>query len=107
VTTRQDFISLNDLYGYLLSFELHLDLHKSAVDVNISTANTAQRQTTPSQRNTRGNRNNFHAAVAVAEDLLNNSPHRVPLAKFVKNRVIPLLHAGTALIKTTRLILLL
>jgi hypothetical protein len=33
------------------------------VDVNISTANTAQRQTTPSQRNTRGqnfgNRNNF------------------------------------------------
>jgi hypothetical protein len=59
VTTRQDSISLNDLYGYLLSFELHLDLHKSAVDVNISTANTAQRQTTPSQRNTRGNRNNF------------------------------------------------
>jgi hypothetical protein len=46
-------------------------------------------------------------AVAVAEDLLNNSPHSVPLAKFVKNKVIPLLHAGTALIKTTRLILLL
>jgi len=55
----------------------------------------------------------FHAAEAVAEDLLNNSPlmglapPSVPLAKFVKNRVIPLHHAGTALIKTTRLILLL
>jgi hypothetical protein len=55
----------------------------------------------------------FHVAEAVAEDLLNNfllmglAPHNVPLAKFVKNRVIPLLHAGTALIKATRLILLL
>ncbi len=53
----------------------------------------------------------FHAAeaeaVAVAADLLNNCPHSVPLAKFVKNKVILLLHAGTTLIKATRLILLL
>jgi len=53
----------------------------------------------------------FH--VAEAEDLLNNfpllglAPHSVPLVKFVKNRAILLLHAGTSLIKATQLILLL
>jgi len=40
VTTGQDSISLNDLYGYMLSYELHLEQHKSAIEINISTANT-------------------------------------------------------------------
>jgi len=44
VTTRQDFISLNELYGFMLSYETHLEQHKSTIDVSISTANTAQRQ---------------------------------------------------------------
>jgi hypothetical protein len=30
MTTRQDSISLNDLYGYMLSYELRLEQHKSA-----------------------------------------------------------------------------
>jgi hypothetical protein len=41
VTTRQDYISLNDLYGYMLSYELRLEQHKFTIDLNISTTNTA------------------------------------------------------------------
>jgi len=63
VTTRQDSISLNDLYGYMLSYELRLEQHKSAIDLNISTANTAQRQSPSYPRNNSGSnlgyRNNF------------------------------------------------
>jgi len=63
VTTRQDSISLNGLYGYMLSYELRLEQHKSAIDLNISTANTAQRQSPSHPRNNRGSnpgyRNNF------------------------------------------------
>jgi hypothetical protein len=44
VTTRQDSISLNELYGFMLSYEMHLEQHKSSIDLSISTANTAQRQ---------------------------------------------------------------
>jgi hypothetical protein len=42
VTTRQDSISLTNLYGYMLSYELRLETHKTALELNISTANTAQ-----------------------------------------------------------------
>jgi hypothetical protein len=84
VTTRQDSISLNDLYGYMLSYELRLEHHKSTIDLNISTTNTAQRQSPSHPRNNRGynsgSRNiNFLAAVAmvVVEDHLSNSIHLV------------------------------
>jgi hypothetical protein len=65
VTTRQDSISLNDLYGFILSYELRLEQHKSAIEINISTANTAQRQSPVYSRNNRGHNNgyrntNFH-----------------------------------------------
>jgi hypothetical protein len=63
VTTRQDSISLNDLYGYMLSYELRLEQHKSAIELNISTANTAERQSPSYSRNNHGYnsgyRNNF------------------------------------------------
>jgi hypothetical protein len=63
VTTRQDSISLNDLYGYMLSYESRLEQHKSAIDLNISTVNTAQRQSPSYPGNNRGSnpgyRNNF------------------------------------------------
>jgi len=63
VTTRQDSISLNDLYGYMLSYDLRLEQHKSTIDLNISTANTAQRQSPSYPRNNHGSnqgyRNNF------------------------------------------------
>jgi hypothetical protein len=51
VTTRQYSISLNDLYGYLLSYELRLEHHKSTVDLNIT---TAQRHNPSYARNNRG-----------------------------------------------------
>jgi len=54
ITTRQDSISLNDLYSHMLPYELHLESHKSALELNISTANTAQRQSPSYQRNNRG-----------------------------------------------------
>jgi hypothetical protein len=57
VTTRQDSISLNDLYGYMLSYELRLEHHKSAVDLNIS---TAQRQSPSHPRNNRGSNPCYH-----------------------------------------------
>jgi hypothetical protein len=41
VTTRQDSISLIDLYGYMLSYELRLETHRTAFEITISTANTA------------------------------------------------------------------
>jgi hypothetical protein len=41
ITTRQDSISLTDLYGYMLSYELRLDTHKTALEITISTANIA------------------------------------------------------------------
>jgi len=44
VTTRQDSITLNELYGFMLSYEMHLEQHKSSIDLSISIANTAQRQ---------------------------------------------------------------
>jgi hypothetical protein len=44
VTTCQDFMSLNELYGFMLSYETRLKQHKSTIDVSISTANTTQRQ---------------------------------------------------------------
>jgi hypothetical protein len=47
VTTRQDSISLNELYGFMLSYEMRLEQHKSTIDLSISTANTAQRQNHP------------------------------------------------------------
>jgi len=65
VTTRQDSISLNDLYGFMLSYELRLEQHKSALEINISTANTAQHRSPVYSRNNRGHNNgyrntNFH-----------------------------------------------
>jgi hypothetical protein len=54
VTIRQDSISLNELYGYMMSYELHLEQHKSILERNISTANTAQRQSPAYSRNTWG-----------------------------------------------------
>jgi hypothetical protein len=65
VTTRQDSISLNDLYGFMLSYELRLEQHKSALEINISIANMAQRQSPVYSRNNRGHNNgyrntNFH-----------------------------------------------
>jgi hypothetical protein len=44
VTTGQDSISLNELYRFMLSYEMRLEQHKSVIDLNISTANTAQKQ---------------------------------------------------------------
>jgi len=54
VTTRQDSISLNELYGFMLSYETRLEQHKSTIDVSISTANTAQRQGQSHPRFNRG-----------------------------------------------------
>jgi hypothetical protein len=54
VTTRQDSIPLTDLYGYMLSYELRLGNHKSALKLNISTANTAQCQSPSYSRDNRG-----------------------------------------------------
>jgi hypothetical protein len=53
VTTRQDFIFLNDLYGYMLSYELRLEQRKFAMELNISTANMAQRKSPSYSRNNR------------------------------------------------------
>jgi hypothetical protein len=53
-TTRQDSISLNELYGFMLSYEMRLEQHKSSIDLSISTANTAQRQGQPYPRFNRG-----------------------------------------------------
>jgi hypothetical protein len=60
VTTRQDSISLTDLYGYMLSYELRLETHKTTLDINISTANTAQRQSPSYPRNNRGSNTGYH-----------------------------------------------
>jgi hypothetical protein len=54
VTTRQDSIFLNDLYGYMLSYELCLEQHKSAMELNISIANMAQCQSPSYSRNNHG-----------------------------------------------------
>jgi hypothetical protein len=59
VTTRQDSIPLTDLYGYMLSYEQRLETHKSALELNISTANTAQRQSPSYPRNNRGNHSGY------------------------------------------------
>lgn len=59
VTTRQDSISLNDLYGFMLSYELRLEQHKYAIEINIYTANTAQRQSPVYSRNNRGPNNGY------------------------------------------------
>jgi hypothetical protein len=39
ITTRLEPVSLDDLYGHLLSYELRLEQHNAAVDISISTAN--------------------------------------------------------------------
>jgi hypothetical protein len=54
VTTLQDSISLNELYGFRLSYEMRLVQHKSTIDLNISTANTAQSQSQSYSRNNCG-----------------------------------------------------
>jgi len=59
VTTRQDSISLTDLNGYMLSYELRLETHKTALDINMSTANTAQRQSPSYPRNNRGSNTGY------------------------------------------------
>lgn len=59
VTTRQDSISLNDLYGFMLSYELRLEQHKSTIEINISTANMAQRQSPVYFHNNRGYNNGY------------------------------------------------
>jgi hypothetical protein len=59
VTTRQDSIPLTDLYGYMLSYEQRLETHKSALELNISTANTTQRQSPSYSRNNRGNNSGY------------------------------------------------
>jgi hypothetical protein len=37
MTTHQDSISLNELYGFMLSYEMRLEQHKSAIDLSIRT----------------------------------------------------------------------
>jgi len=59
VTTRQDSISVTNLYGYMLSYELRLETHKTALEINISTANTAQRQSPSYPRNNRGSNTGY------------------------------------------------
>jgi hypothetical protein len=59
VTTRQDSISLNNLYGFMLSYELRLEQHKSTLEINISTANTAQHQSPIYSHNNRGHNNGY------------------------------------------------
>ena len=43
ITTQSDPVSLSDLYGFLLSYELHLEQHAAAIYLSISTVNSAQR----------------------------------------------------------------
>jgi hypothetical protein len=59
VTTRQGSISLTDLHGYMLSYELRLETDKTALEINISTANTAQRQSPSYPRNNRGSNTGY------------------------------------------------
>ncbi|XP_059454951.1 uncharacterized protein LOC132185156 [Corylus avellana] len=57
LTTRNDFVSLGDLYGNLLSHDLCLEQHHTVVDLSISTANVAQRNQSGSYRSGRGSTN--------------------------------------------------
>jgi hypothetical protein len=54
ITTRIDPISIDDLYGHLLSYDLCFEQHQSAVDVSILIANVAQRNHAMSPRFSRG-----------------------------------------------------
>jgi len=54
VTTCQDSIPLNELYGFMHSYEMRLQQHKSSIDLSISTANAAQRQGSSYPRFNRG-----------------------------------------------------
>jgi hypothetical protein len=119
VTTQQDFISLNELYGFMLSYEKRLEQHKSVIDLNISTANTAQRQSQSYPQNnlssnTGQRNNNLSRGRGLARE--RGPPQQVsvsgpgqlnaPLLKFVTNKVTPQLHVGTILSKDIKQILL-
>jgi len=119
VTTRQDSISLNELYGFMLSYEMRLEQHKSTIDLSISTANTAQRQNHPIHitimATTLASATQIFPAVeAVAEeeDHLRTSRSLalanlgVLLVRFVKNKVTLQQHVGSDLSKDIKLILL-
>jgi len=54
IATKTDPISLGDLYGHLLSHELRIEHHNSAVDLSIAFANVAQRNNTAPQRQGHG-----------------------------------------------------
>jgi len=43
VSTRVDPISLEDLYGHLLTHEQRIELHNTAIDISSSSVNVAQR----------------------------------------------------------------
>jgi hypothetical protein len=59
VTTRQESIPLTDLYAYMLSYEQRLETHKSALELNISTTNIAQRKSPSYPRNNLGNNSGY------------------------------------------------
>jgi hypothetical protein len=47
VTTRTDPISMNDLYGHLLTYEQRIATHHSSPDLSLSSVNVAQRNSAP------------------------------------------------------------
>jgi len=109
VTTRQYSISLNDLYGYLLSYELRLEHHKSTVDLNIT---TAQRHNPSYARNNHGYglgyRNNFPSGRGRGRGPSQHfssygSLHSAQHVKYVTNKATQQPHASSGLIKHTKL----
>jgi hypothetical protein len=54
VTTRVDPISMEDLYGHLLTHEQRIEIHNFAPDLSSSSVNVAQRHIFSSNNNTRG-----------------------------------------------------
>ncbi|XP_062176256.1 uncharacterized protein LOC133881351 [Alnus glutinosa] len=78
VTTRQDYNFLNDLYGYMLSYELCLEQHKSAMELNIAKVHIIHETTVDTTLDIATT--NFHVveAVVMVEDHLSNSLHIVP-----------------------------
>jgi hypothetical protein len=54
ITTRVDPISMEDLYGHLLTHEQRIEVHNFAPDLSSSSVNVAQRHTFSFNTNTRG-----------------------------------------------------
>jgi len=106
ITTRVDPLSIEELYGYLLTYEQRINQHHTASDLSLSSVNVAHKQSSFQPRHQRAPSYKLGVVAGVVAVALISSPSPIPIGppvRFVSNQDILPRNATLVLIMHTRL----